>query len=30
MMLALLNRIWVPCAARFWDWKLGPAKPHYL
>jgi hypothetical protein len=20
----------VPCKARFWDWKLGPAKPHYL
>jgi len=20
----------VPCEARFWDWKLGPAKAHYL
>jgi hypothetical protein len=20
----------LPCEARFWDWKLGPAKPHYL
>jgi histidinol-phosphate aminotransferase len=19
-----------PCEARFWDWKLGPAKAHYL
>jgi hypothetical protein len=20
----------LPCEARFWDWKLGPAKAHYL
>ncbi|MGO8929102.1 MAG: hypothetical protein ACLQU3_19720 [Limisphaerales bacterium] len=20
----------VPCEARFWDWKFGSAKPHYL
>ena len=20
----------IPCEARFWDWKLGPAKAHYL
>jgi hypothetical protein len=20
----------LPCEARFWDWKLRPAKPHYL
>jgi hypothetical protein len=20
----------VPCERRFWDWKLGPAKAHYL
>ena len=20
----------LPCEARFWDWKLGPARPHYL
>ena len=20
----------LPCEARFWDWKFGPAKPHYL
>ena len=20
----------LPCAARFWDWRLGPAKAHYL
>ena len=19
-----------PCEVRFWDWKLGPAKAHYL
>ena len=19
----------LPCEGRFWDWKLGPAKPHY-
>ena len=19
-----------PCEARFWEWKLGPAKAHYL
>jgi hypothetical protein len=19
----------LPCDARFWDWKLGPAKAHY-
>ena len=20
----------LPCEAHFWDWKLGPAKAHYL
>jgi len=20
----------LPCEAQFWDWKLGPAKAHYL
>src|ERR1035437_5485660 len=20
----------LPCEARFWDWKLGPARTHYL
>jgi hypothetical protein len=20
----------LPCEPRFWDWKLGPAKAHYL
>ena len=20
----------LPCEARFWDWKLGPSKAHYL
>jgi hypothetical protein len=20
----------LPCEERFWDWKLGPAKAHYL
>ena len=20
----------LPCEGRFWDWKLGPAKAHYL
>ena len=20
----------LPCEVRFWDWKLGPAKAHYL
>ena len=20
----------LPCEARFWDWKLGPAKAYYL
>ena len=20
----------LPCEARFWDWRLGPAKAHYL
>jgi hypothetical protein len=25
-----LNRIEVTIRAHFWDWKLGPAKAHYL
>jgi hypothetical protein len=25
-----VDRAGLPCEARFWDWKLGPAKAHYL
>ena len=26
------SEVWsgLPCEARFWDWKLGPAKAHHL